>query len=707
MTLKISREQLIIGWKKWEKLFLSVETLLIVGLGVILYADFQRRLDAGVREQIGVITFKQKTVQRKYSGRAVWEPMENSFPLYNRDSIRTGDLSDAEITLNDGTKLEVDENTLIVLNISKEEKEIDFAYGNLTASRVGDDVTGEGLSIKSGENKIALNNANVSLSQTDAESLMVDVKEGIASLFSGEGEKKEINSDERVELKGDVVKVQKKPFRVIQPPSNYRQISGGDWINLTYEIDGWEPGTKANLEFSRSRNFGNIISKRTISSAKFTEPFKPGIYYWRVIHEGKVSSIGKVSLIQVKPSRLVSPPNGQKIFTSQEEVFVSFSWTMEEGVSQYAIEVAQDESFANRVIEKNTMGSSISTNLKSGNYFWRVRSVIANNIDPVYSKIQTINISNEEVTSPPSLFHPKNNDVFSEDLIRQSGISFFWKPIKGYSNYELEISRRADFSESVNLKSNGKNNLVYKEGLDQGDYYWRVRGITPSGSRGSHSIVSNYKISKIEKNVFNLQSDTVVSQTKADREGVLLKWKKLPINGTYEIILATDSGFNNVIKKIVTNLNQATIKELLEGKYYWKVSLLDDDGKPVLVSDSNSFEVADKLGPLYPKTGMTINMTSQNQLRFEWQKRDGVQSYIIHIYSELDGEKKQILQKSTSSNNFILDEIEILDKGRFSWEIYYSKSGKKEKEFSSTFQIDLDPLPEKIELLTPKVQYAD
>ncbi|NCS94521.1 MAG: hypothetical protein GW761_12050, partial [Leptospira sp.] len=90
MTDFQSKIDAVISWKLWEKLFLLFEILLIPALFLILFFDFRRRLDAGTREQIGVISFKEKTVQRKYADRVVWEGMETSFPLYNRDSIRTG-----------------------------------------------------------------------------------------------------------------------------------------------------------------------------------------------------------------------------------------------------------------------------------------------------------------------------------------------------------------------------------------------------------------------------------------------------------------------------------------------------------------------------------------------------------------------------------------------------------------------------------------
>jgi hypothetical protein len=708
MTVKLTREQIVTGWKKWEKIFLSVEFLAIVILAILLYADFQTRLDAGVREQVGIITFKQKTVQRKYSGRAVWESMESSFPLYNKDSIRTGDFSDAEITLNDGTKLEVDENTLIMLNISKEEKEIDFAYGALTTKRSGDLVSDDGgsLSIRSGGSLVALNKADVSISQNKGESLLVDVKSGIANLLSGD-QKKEISVDEKIEIQGEEIKVSQKPFRVVSPASNFKSIFSGDWVNIEYNIEGWNNSKTAVLEFSRSRDFKNVFYKRSIPSEKFSEPFKPGIYYWRAVDGGKVASVGKVNLVKVVPSNLINPVNNKKYFTSKEQVFIPFSWSREEGVAQYILEISNDKNFENITIQKNSLGTSISLELPVGDFYWRVKSVIGSNVEPIYSVSQSISVSNDSQKAPPNLMHPKSGDELSATIISQSGISFFWSQISGYSSFELQISKRKDFSDPINLTTNSRNNLIYKDSIGLGEYFWRVRGVTSNGDKGDYSLASNFLVTDASKNVFNLQSDSSVSEVDVARDGIVLKWKKLPINGTYEVILAKDKDFKNVVRKVVTNLNQATIKELVTGKYYWKVSLLNEQGEPTLVSDYKSFDVSDKFGPIYPQTGLIINMTTKSDLAFRWQKRPGVTNYTIVIYADENGENKKILQKSTSLSEFLLDEIEILDQGKFIWEIFYDESGEKKKEFTSTFQIELDPLPENLELLTPKVQYAE
>lgn len=703
----ISAEQRIVGWKKWEKTFLSVETIALILLSIVLYADFQRRLDAGTREQVGTITFKQKTVQRKYSDRTVWESMESSFPLYNKDSIRTGDLSDAEITLNDGTKLEVDENTLIMLNISKDEQEIDFAYGSIAANRdVSGDTSGGLLSIRSGENRISVDTASLSLVQTEAKNLIVDVQSGIANLFVGD-EKQEISSQEKVTLSGNDIQVTKKLFSITQPPPIIRKVTSSDRTSIEYIVDGYSSETNSTLEFSRSRDFKNIYSKRNIRSEKFDESFSPGVTYWRAVAGGKVASLGKISILQVKPSRLVSPRSKAIIFTQKNSTLVSFSWIREERNSQSVLEISQDPDFKTLTEEKSSLGSSISLELGPGEYYWRVKSVIDKDEAPIYSIAQNFSITRDEPKNPPILLHPKSGDLFSESIASKAGVNFFWSQLKGYKDYELEIAQSSAMKDPIQVTSQGKTTVLYKTDYKQGEYYWRVRGVTPSGSKGEYSTISKFSVTALTKNIFNLQSDTIVRTTNMKNDAVVLRWKKLPINGTYEVLLAKDKDFTQVAKRIVTNLNQAKIDELTKGKYFWKVSLLDEQGNPSLVSDHRELEIGDGEKIFRPRKGEVVNMTSKDNLLFEWQSISNIQSYNIIIYNINNNQKKQILQKSSSTNSFLLDEIELLDKGRFSWEVYYEENGQRKLDFNSDFQIELDPISEQLELLTPKVQYAD
>jgi len=689
-------------WKFWEKVFLSIEFLLVVLLSFILYLDFQRRLEAGTREQIGVITFKQRTVQRKYSDRAVWEDMESSFPIYNRDSIRTGDISDAEIVLKDGTKLEVDENSFIVLNMTEDSKEIQFGYGSIVASGASEDVK-----ISLGEKSISLKDSKINLSQMSGKDVFIEVREGVANLFKGDT-KTEIRPGENLIIREETEEKVQKPFRILRPSPSTKLVYSGASVNLEFLLDGWENSKKGVFELSTSRNFKEILYKKNITSAQFQETFtRPGSYYWRIVQDQEIASVGKVSVIRINPSRLISPPNQTKIFLKAEKQLVSFQWSKEEGVNQYELEISRDTDFSQVIERKSVLGNSMSIELPEGIYYWRVRSVISREIEPILSLQNTVILTKEEVRSPPNLLHPKPGDEFASIIVEKSGISFFWSPVNGYDTYELEISPRRDFSNSKFYRSEKAHYLV-QDTFELEEYFWRVRGIAPSGKKGDPSEVFSFRVKKfLEKNIFNLQSESVLSESEIARNGILLRWKKLPVNGKYEVVLSRDKDFKEIVKKIITSLNQVTIRELNSGKYYWKVSLLDESNETVTSSDFKTFEVMNTLGPLSPKNGERINMTNRDFLLFEWEKRSGVNNYTILIYQDTTNGKRAVLQKSSSTNRFILNELDVLDEGRFEWEIYYDERGEKRKEFTSEFYIELDPLPDVLEILSPGIQYAD
>lgn len=707
MTDFQSKIDTVISWKLWEKLFLLFEILLIPALFLILFFDFRRRLDAGTREQIGVISFKEKTVQRKYADRVVWEGMETSFPLYNRDSIRTGDLSDAEITLSDGTKLEIDENSLIVLNITKEEKEIDFAYGTLSANSSSNN-SGDAIKIKSGETVVALDKSDISLKQNEDKSLILDVKSGVANLFQN-GKENQINNGEKAVLSDQETKITKNPFKVISPSSNLKLASTNLKNDVEFSFEGLDKADKNFLEIYKDRKFTSIFTKRNITGNKLSESLPEGNYYWRTISNGTVGSSGKISSLQIKSAQLISPNNNRKYFATKDQTMVSFSWVSQNDFNQSIVEVSSDSDFSKIISERGTLGKSISMELPQGNFYWRVKSIINSNSDPIYSSIQKFEITNEEPSKSPNLLYPKSNDSIPESVVSINGLRFIWTDVKGYKDYNLEIANNANFKDSKIINSIQSTSYQFKDKVTSGNYFWRVIGVTPSGKSGDPSKSNSFSIKALEGNIFSLQSVSSISKVKMQKEGLQLKWKKLPIQGSYKIAIGKDSEVKNIVKTISSNVNQVVVNDLDLGSYFWKVSLVDDDENSLYVSESKSFSIFDTSGPIYPTKDQIINMSNKESIVFSWSAQSNIKNYTIQIYQLKGSKKVLIMQKSTSINSFLMDELSLLDEGRFVWQIIVENptSGEKNVEFSSNFSISLDPLPDKLELLSPKVQYAD
>jgi len=120
-----------------DSIFVGLSAVLITSLSMLLYADFNRKIEAGDAKQIGTITYKRQMAQRKYLAQVVWEDIEQNFPVYNNDSIRTAGESEAVIHLSDGTDINIDENSMIMLSTGENAININFEHGTISANRSG------------------------------------------------------------------------------------------------------------------------------------------------------------------------------------------------------------------------------------------------------------------------------------------------------------------------------------------------------------------------------------------------------------------------------------------------------------------------------------------------------------------------------------------------------------------------------------------
>lgn len=94
----------------WIAIFLC---LLGAGINSFLFHNsFFRALSKLNEESIATITFKYKTAQRKFLEHVVWDRLRQNSPVYNGDTIHTEELSEATIWFEDGTTLDLSENTM-------------------------------------------------------------------------------------------------------------------------------------------------------------------------------------------------------------------------------------------------------------------------------------------------------------------------------------------------------------------------------------------------------------------------------------------------------------------------------------------------------------------------------------------------------------------------------------------------------------------
>ena len=153
-------------------------------------------------ELIGTITYKRKIAERKYAGQVIWEGIENNVPVYNYDAIRTSDQSEASVRLNDGTEIKLNENSMILLALNKNQIDIQFNQGSIVATRgeaKGDLKT---LNIKSGSTNISIGKSDVKLAQNKSGDLNLSVAKGNAAIDTGK-ESADLGADQALVVSKD------------------------------------------------------------------------------------------------------------------------------------------------------------------------------------------------------------------------------------------------------------------------------------------------------------------------------------------------------------------------------------------------------------------------------------------------------------------------------------------------------------------------
>jgi hypothetical protein len=410
---------------------LSCVALLVI-FSALLYLDFNRRVQAG-GEQIGTLRQRVNKAQRKYTNQVVWEGLDNEVPVYNNDSIRTGDYSSAVIELRDGTQIDLSENSMIVLNISEEAMDIDFAYGSIAAKR-GENQSDAGgdsgdapaeLNIRSDDKVITIEDSDVSLAQgTDGgKGLDVTVSRGEASISTESGETQTVGKDERARLTEKSIEVKKISLRPLGPANGGRLFVSGRGtarVNFTWAAsaeNAGDRGTAVTFEVSRKRDFSEITNRQTVRGNAAATNLGEGAYYWRLSAKNNAgqtdrSEVRSLTILKNSPLTLQSPASNARFEFVTSKPLINFAWSENELASGYVLEIAGDRGFRNVIQQRRTQVRNTSLGLDAGTYFWRVRTQTTTGGSETVSPTGTFQIVQNEKTPPPAPLSPVRDREF-------------------------------------------------------------------------------------------------------------------------------------------------------------------------------------------------------------------------------------------------------------------------------------------------------
>ena len=92
-----------------SNLTIPVLLALVFVFSYMLCLNIRGAKGQGANPVIGTLTFKKKSIERKFDSDVAWDIVEQGITIHNRDTIRTGDFAEATLTLKDDTKININE----------------------------------------------------------------------------------------------------------------------------------------------------------------------------------------------------------------------------------------------------------------------------------------------------------------------------------------------------------------------------------------------------------------------------------------------------------------------------------------------------------------------------------------------------------------------------------------------------------------------
>ena len=588
---------------KGDFLVLAGSALIISASSALLYADFTRKIEAGDLKQIGTITFKREVAQRKYQTQVVWEEVDQNFPVYNNDSIRTSDLSEAVIHLNDGTDISVDENSMIMLSTLENAININFEHGSISANRSGIKGTDiSAINITSMDATVSIDKGNIQLTQLENQELDLTVSEGQAKVKDATGETV-VNVNEKALISSDRqdTKIIQLNFNLKAPSPNRYLVSDTEKTDVSFEWSVEGKFKNITWEISSDRTFENKLkSIKVTGQNRITYKIDEGAWFWRLsaVNEetgkSEYSNTAKFNLLYKKPPRIISPAVEEVITHTATFNSVSFKWLDPDNTSDYTLEVSSDKDFANILNSVKTSLNSIAVdNINPGRYFCRIKSalsiggeVFVKNSSPVSFVVEKA----KDIT-PVRLLSPAKGNRIDQDILKSKGLVMTWESDPAFISYDVEIAKNPDFTDVISKERRTVNFLEMTGVQDAGTYYWRVQGVISETEKVPFSEAGNFTVTVKEVLAVVSPSGSEEINIPAERKDnrVRFVWKKVSTAGSYRVQIADNPEFTKARVMNFGNNNEGQVSIPESGEYYWRVILSDRRGKELMRSEAGKF----------------------------------------------------------------------------------------------------------------------
>ncbi|MCL2440831.1 MAG: hypothetical protein FWD14_03755 [Treponema sp.] len=641
--------------------------------------------------QIGTITFRYNTAQRRFVDRVLWDRLRNGSPVYNGDVIRTADLSEAVISFTGGDIIELYPNTLVQIFLNQ----IEFTSGSISINTADDSA----MLITSGTNTLNIDSGSiVQMAAFNDGAFDLTVSEGNAVLGAQEGAfSGTLNAGEAVSLNVSGLTVERSRAAAIFPPPGARLLTqSSNFINIEFAWNkiGYQNEGQTRLEVASDRNFNRISYTADTEASRISLNIPEGIWFWRVFplsapaetqrtQQNQNNQYSRLTVVYSELPNLKSPLQGQEFRYRSRLPSVRFQWTPSRDASFYILEAANNSSFENPAIYQQVRSSdtrdvSVSSSaLGEGTWFWRVTPVYGRDTSVNFqdsSQVGSFTIRRGAELSAPQLSAPANEAILNIETGRRD-ILFSWRRENEAVSYTLLIA--ADRNMSSPVIELTVPDTFYRYGVNEtvitpGTWYWAVKQTGPDGAQSPLSAPRSFTARHgeiIQRKIFPPDNYTVADNLLPDMR---FTWRTNLTDNRFQLSLSPD--FSSFIINDSAVSEAFNISSLRSGLYYWRLTGVS--GSQQFETAARSFTVADALPPPDlnpPDSGISSGDSGRviiqygEPVSFSWETTPDAEFYSFRMF-RADDPQNAVMETLVTDTSLYID-FDNIAEGSYIWTV--------------------------------------
>jgi hypothetical protein len=622
------------------------------------YLDLNRSLRRYNEQPLGTVSWKRRAAQRRFADRVLWDRLKQDSLVYSGDYIRTGELSAALVNFTSGSAVEVAENSLIHIMDEDNTTRLQISGGAVSVSARDTDVL-----IVSGKNSVRVHSGGRvrAGAEGDGEALQVRVDEGTARVSGG---------------------------------GSVREAAAGEGFSLS---SGAPERSGADIPVSAA-------------------PPNPS------------------------PPVLFSPGEGEVLRYQNQLPEIRFRWSGPSGEEPppeyYILEAADNPALENPALSLQSRVTSVSASVPApGLWYWRVRPVYqgpSGTASPAGTRGSFL-VEEGPLPAPPPRFVPPPEDNSLRAIFPPGGytvaeallpdLRFTWKAPAGEARFQ--VSAGEDFARpELDEPVSGRTWQIRR--LAPGDWYWRVsaggqvsppRRFTVASPLGFPAPVGGDQNIRAGQNeaVFRWQPVEGAAYYEfrlyEGQSGRLLHSRTLAGTSAGVSLAAYEDGpYRWTVQAFAGQTPDATRQESLPAVVQFEVKRtpVEAASRPEASAVPAQTQTASRSGPLRaPRLGSPANdlLFDADRLRgisgisFSWAAVDGADGYTFVL---LSAGNREILSARTATPSYTLNDLSILNNGRFRWQVRALRRGPAGEEHGpaaeAAFTVDIPELrPNRLE----------